>query len=79
VPTDAVADIVAGVPPVLADPRHGLVYAVCQRLYDDHGLSDDLFERASDMLGTRGLTDLLALLGYYTSIALTLNAYSVPG
>jgi 4-carboxymuconolactone decarboxylase len=79
VPAEAVADIVGGVPPVLTDPRHGLVYAVCQRLYDDHGLSDDLFRRASEMLGTRGLTDLLALLGYYTAIALTLNAYSVSG
>jgi 4-carboxymuconolactone decarboxylase len=77
VPAEAVADIVAGVPPVLTDPRHRLVYAVCCRLYDDHALSDDLFQRATEVLGTHGLTDLLALLGYYTTIALTLNAYSV--
>lgn len=37
-----------------------------------------LYERAIKLLGDRGLTDLTVLIGYFTSVSLTLVAYDVP-
>jgi 4-carboxymuconolactone decarboxylase len=76
---DAVAKILAGETPALDDPRQQMVYSLCRRLYCGGELSDETFEEADAMLGPRGLSDLVALLGYYTAVALTLNAYAVPG
>jgi 4-carboxymuconolactone decarboxylase len=78
VPTDAAAKILAGEAPPLTDPRQQLVYGLCRRLYAGGELPDEIFEQADAMLGSRGLSDLIALLGYYTAVALTLNAYAVP-
>jgi 4-carboxymuconolactone decarboxylase len=77
-PADAAAKIQAGETPVLTDPRQQLVYDLCRRLYAGGELPDETFERADAMLGSRGLSDLVALLGYYTAVALTLNTYAVP-
>jgi 4-carboxymuconolactone decarboxylase len=37
-----------------------------------------LYERAVKLLGDTGLTDLTVLIGYFTSISMTLAAYEVP-
>jgi 4-carboxymuconolactone decarboxylase len=79
VPADAAAKILAGEAPTLTDPRQQLVYSLCRQLYAGGELPDEAFEQADAVLGSRGLSDLIALLGYYTAVALTLNAYAVPG
>jgi 4-carboxymuconolactone decarboxylase len=79
VPGNAAAAILAGQIPSFADPRHKLVYGLTRELYAGGALSEKTFERAIEVLGQDGLSDLLAFLGYYTAVALTLNAYAVPG
>ena len=37
-----------------------------------------LYERVVKLLGDTGLTDLTVLIGYFTSISMTLAAYDVP-
>jgi hypothetical protein len=37
-----------------------------------------LYERAVDILGDRGVTDLTLLRGYFCTVCFTLNAYNVP-
>jgi 4-carboxymuconolactone decarboxylase len=37
-----------------------------------------LYRRAVDLLGDAGVTDLTTLIGYYTTVSLTLAAYNVP-
>lgn len=79
VPAHVVAAVLAGQLPAFADPRQKLVYRLTRELYDGGVLSDEMFEHAIEMLGQDGLSDLVAFLGYYTAVALTLNAYAVPG
>jgi 4-carboxymuconolactone decarboxylase len=79
VPEQAVEQILAGDTPRLPDPRQQLVYSVCRQLYAGGVLPVEMFEQATVMLNPDGLSDLIALLGYYTAVALTLNAYAVPG
>ena len=37
-----------------------------------------MHDRALNALGDRSVVDLVGLLGYYSLVALTLNAFSVP-
>jgi 4-carboxymuconolactone decarboxylase len=79
VPAQVVTAVLAGQLPAFADPRQKLIYDLTRELYKGGRLSDEMFERGLEALGQDGFSDLLALLGYYTAVALTLNAYAVPG
>ncbi len=54
------------------------VYDVCTELHTRHGLSDETFASAVAELGHDGVIELVALVGYYTMVAMTLNAFCVP-
>ena len=41
-------------------------------------LAKGLYERAVDALGHVGVTDVITLMGFYTSVAMTLAFYDVP-
>lgn len=54
------------------------VYDVCVELHTRHGLSDETFASTVAELGHDGVVELVALIGYYTMVAMTLNAFRVP-
>jgi 4-carboxymuconolactone decarboxylase len=64
--------------PALEDPRERVVYEVATIVHRGGSPNHDLFRRAHEALGDRGLCDLMALLGYYAAVAFTLNLYEVP-
>ncbi len=68
----------AGAEPDLADPKARAVYAVARELHATRALSDATHARAEAALGTAGLVDLVGILGYYTLVSMTLNAFDVP-
>jgi 4-carboxymuconolactone decarboxylase len=39
---------------------------------------EGLFHRAQDLLGDKGIVDVTALMGWFTTVSLTLMAYDVP-
>ena len=51
---------------------------IAERLLADGRVSDAVFQRARALLGEEGVVDLTGLVGYYTLLALTLNAFEVP-
>ncbi len=62
----------AGLPPELAVP-----VAYVLELARTRKVSATTFQAALDMLGLQALTELTAILGYYTMLAFTLNAFEV--
>ncbi|HEY6758796.1 MAG TPA: carboxymuconolactone decarboxylase family protein [Baekduia sp.] len=78
VPAAAVAAIVAGAAPELDDRRQRVVHDVAMGLADGGVLPPPLYDAAVDVLGHAALADLTVLLGYYTAVAFTVNAYDVP-
>lgn len=54
-----------------------VVYAVARHLNLDRRLSDELYGRALSVLGQDRLIDLVGVLGYYSLISMTLNAFEV--
>ncbi|TQL45032.1 pimeloyl-ACP methyl ester carboxylesterase [Homoserinimonas aerilata] len=53
------------------------VVDVALALNHRHRIGDALFERATAVLGRRGLADLVGILGYYSLVSMTLNVYEI--
>jgi 4-carboxymuconolactone decarboxylase len=74
----AIAALGAGRRPDLDSPVEEAVYEVATELVAGAGLADATFTRAEAALGRRALVELVGLVGYYTMVAMTLNAFEVP-
>ena len=78
VPADAVEAIRTGCTPLLEDPAQSAVYAFCAALLSEHHVDDVLYADAVRALGDTGVVDLVGILGYYSLISMTINAFRVP-
>ena len=75
---DAVEAIRTGRTPLLPDPAQSAVYGFCAALLRDHQVDDALYAGAVSALGEEGVVDLVGILGYYSLISMTINAFRVP-
>jgi 4-carboxymuconolactone decarboxylase len=75
---DAIEAIVAGRPTSFADAREQAVYEVALALTANRIVPLGLYDRAVATLGHVSATDVIALMGYYTSVSYTMNFYAVP-
>ena len=78
VPDRAVEAIRTGKPPALDDPEQTVLYEFCHTLLRDREVDDALYANAVTALGEAGTIDLVGILGYYSLISLTINAFNVP-
>lgn len=77
--SDAVVDAIgAGLRPAFAADDEAAVFDFAVELHRDRAVSDGVYQRALDVLGTRALVDLVGICGYYTLISMTINAFEVP-
>jgi 4-carboxymuconolactone decarboxylase len=67
-----------GEPPVFAKDDEALCYDLARALIGGQGASEALWTRAREIIGERGINEVLGLLGLYTSICLTMVAYRMP-
>jgi 4-carboxymuconolactone decarboxylase len=78
VPEDVAEAIRTGQSPVFAQEDEAAVHAFCIELHRDHRVSSDTYARAVAVLGETGVVELVGILGYYTLISMTINAFDVP-
>ena len=64
--------------PEFAGDDQRIVYDVATQLHRDHRISDRTYSEAVELLGETGVVELVGILGYYTLISMTLNAFQVP-
>lgn len=55
-----------------------IVYEFATQLHRDHRVGDATYGEAVKEFGEVGAVDLVGVLGYYTLISMTLNAFHVP-
>lgn len=67
----------AGASPDFGDPEERLVYHFTRQLQDSGRVSDRIFNQAVERFGLRIVTNLVGLIGYYTSVAMTLNVFEI--
>ncbi len=65
------------VPPGLSQDD-ALIVQVATELNRSNSVSDGTYADALARLGERRLVELVALVGYYTMVAMTLNAHEIP-
>ena len=77
-PADKVEAILSGLPASFSDKREQVVYEMAICLTNSRWVSNGLYERAVEALGHVGITDVITLMGFYTSVSMTLAFYDVP-
>ena len=78
IPQSVFDAIRAGQEPVLEDERERTVYDLTRIAMAPGAGSDDVFARAEKVLGRNGIAEVLALLGYYSSVAMGVKLHRVP-
>jgi 4-carboxymuconolactone decarboxylase len=69
--------IKAGRKPAKLAADEQAVYDYAIELHRQHAVSPETYDRAKAAFGAVGVVELTALLGYYTMVAMTLNAHEI--
>ncbi len=77
-PSDKVEALIAGLHTSFPDEREQVVYEMATALANARWIPQGLYDRALKALGHVGITDVIALMGHYTSVSMTLAFYDVP-
>ena len=74
-----VVDAVAcgALPPFERDDER-IVYEFARELVETRRVGEERYAAAADLLGEAGTVELVGILGYYTLVCMTLNAFEVP-
>jgi len=75
---DVIAAIREAEAPQFQDPDEFAVYELARELLHYGQASDATYDRVRQRFGTVAIVELTALVGYYTMVAMTLNAHEVP-
>ena len=77
-PPEKVEALIAEMPTSFDDPRQQVVYELATTLAKPRVVPLGLFKRAKALIGEAGIVDVTALMGWFTTVSLTLNAFAVP-
>ena len=77
-PSEKVEALVAGLETSFQDEREQVVYEMAVALTNSRWIPQGLYDRAVKALGHVGITDVITLMGHYTSVSMTLAFYDVP-
>jgi 4-carboxymuconolactone decarboxylase len=77
-PADKVEAMLTGIATSFDDKREQVIYEMAVCLSEARWVSKGLYDRAVEALGHEGITDVICLMGFYTSVSMTLAFYDVP-
>ena len=77
-PDHKVEAMLSGLPTSFDDAREQVIYEMAVCLSEGRWVSKGLYDRAVAALGHEGITDVICLMGFYTSVSMTLAFYDVP-
>lgn len=77
-PQSIIDAIGAGDEPVFHEELHWQVYEFARSLHMTGTVSEELHAAIAAVFGDKGVVELTALIGYYTLVAMTLNAHDLP-
>jgi 4-carboxymuconolactone decarboxylase len=73
-----IEDIQAGKRPAVANEEALAVFDYAEELNRLKTVTEKAYQRALERYGVVGVVELTALIGYYTMVAMTLNAHDIP-
>lgn len=66
-----------GTVPAFETPAETCVHAIGVALYDTRRIPEDLYRQGVALFGEAGMVELVGVYGYYSLVAMTLNAFAV--
>ncbi|MBT8098195.1 MAG: carboxymuconolactone decarboxylase family protein [Gammaproteobacteria bacterium] len=75
---DVIEAIRNGVVPEIKDAEQAAIYEFTRELLEFGQVGDDVYQSLLRHIDTVALVELTALVGYYSMVAMTLNAHDVP-
>lgn len=75
---EAVDALARGDAPAFAREDERIVYEFALELAEARSVGDRAYRAAVELLGEPGVVELVGILGYYTLVCMTLNAFEVP-
>lgn len=63
--------------PPFTDPVQKVVYQYSKALHENKTVSEALHDTVAAALGERGVVELVGILGYYSLVSMTLNAFEI--
>ncbi|HLG81762.1 MAG TPA: hypothetical protein VKY22_12150 [Bradyrhizobium sp.] len=77
-PPEKVQQIIAGLPTSFDDDREQVIYQMASALVVPRLVPLGLYRRARNLIGDAGIVDVAVLIGWFTMVSATLNAFDVP-
>jgi 4-carboxymuconolactone decarboxylase len=77
-PAETMERLIAGLPVSFSDTRQQLVYELASALVQPRIVPVGLYKRAKAAIGDAGIVDVTVLIGWFTMVSMTLNAFDVP-
>ncbi|MEQ1889885.1 MAG: carboxymuconolactone decarboxylase family protein [Alphaproteobacteria bacterium] len=74
----AIEAIRIGAEPEFGKPEEMQIYLFAREFNETKRISDKTYAATRALIGEQGLVDLVALMGYYTLVSMTLNCFQVP-
>ena len=78
VAADVIEAIRVGRPPAFASDEQKIVAAFTTELNRDGKVSEEVYAQAIDLFGLDLVIELVSVIGFYTMVALVLNAFEAP-
>ncbi len=75
---EVVDALACGETPSLEREDERIVHAFARELVENRRVSEERYAAAVELLGEPGTVELVGILGYYTLVCMTLNAFEVP-
>lgn len=75
--SDVIRDLQAERRPVFNEPAEEAIYDFCRQLHQTHTSSAATLLRVVELLGNKAAVEITGLCGYYTMVAMALNAFGV--
>jgi len=69
--------ILKGLTPTLPSPRLSRLHALSTELLRHNEISQTTFTQARELFGDTGLVEVVGVIGYYSFVAMTLNAFEI--
>ena len=55
-----------------------IAYTIASQMLNQHSILDDTYKHGLEVFGETAMIELVATVGYYCLISLTLNAFEIP-
>jgi 4-carboxymuconolactone decarboxylase len=63
--------------PAFTEPAEEAIYDYCEQLHRTHTAGEPTLQRLLESMGNKAAVEITGLCGYYTMVAMTLNAFGI--